>query len=119
MYTCVIVYMVHVPMVYMTHDTGWRGLIGSPKLQIIFNKRATKYRALLQKITNKDKTSYGSSPPCVYVQYQYGEASVSRIDEITGQVCKRALLKETIFCKRDLNFIDPTNRSHSIVQCDI
>ena len=80
MYTCVIVYMVHVPIVYMTHDTGWRRLIGSPKLQIIFHKRATKYRALLRKMTYKAKASYGSPPPCMYVQYQYGEASVSRID---------------------------------------
>ena len=45
-------------------DTGWRRLIGSPKLQIIFHKRATKYRALLRKMTYKDKGSYESSPPC-------------------------------------------------------
>jgi len=44
--------------------TGWRRLIGSPKLQIIFHKRATKYRALLRKMTYKDKGSYGSLPPC-------------------------------------------------------
>ena len=39
-------------------------LIGSPKLQIIFHKRATKYRSLLRKMTYKDKGSYDSSPPC-------------------------------------------------------
>jgi len=44
--------------------TGWRRLIGSPKLQIIFHKRATRYRSLLQKMTNKDKGSYESSLPC-------------------------------------------------------
>jgi len=44
--------------------TGWRRLIGSPKLHIIFHKRATKYRSLLQKMTHKDKGSYESSPPC-------------------------------------------------------
>ena len=44
--------------------TRWRRLIGSPKLQIIFHKRATKYRALLRKMTYKDKGSYESSPPC-------------------------------------------------------
>ena len=44
--------------------TGWRRLIGSPKLQIIFHKRGTKYRSLLRKMTYKDKGSYGSSPPC-------------------------------------------------------
>ena len=45
--------------------TGWRRLIGSPKLQIIFHKRATKYRSLLRKMTYKDKGSYESSPPCI------------------------------------------------------
>ena len=45
-------------------DTGWRRLIGSPKLQFIFHKRATKYRSLLRKMTYKDKGSYESSPPC-------------------------------------------------------
>ena len=45
--------------------TGWRRLIGSPKLQIIFHKRATKYRSLLRKMTYKDKGSYESSPPCM------------------------------------------------------
>ena len=44
--------------------TGWRKLIGSPKLQIIFHKRATKYRSLLQKMTYKHKGSSESSPPC-------------------------------------------------------
>ena len=44
-------------------STGWRRIIGSPKLQIIFLKRATKYRPLLWKMTYKDKGSYESSPP--------------------------------------------------------
>ena len=47
----------------MQSSTGWRRLIGSPKLQIIFHKRATKYRSLLRKMTYKDKGSYESSPP--------------------------------------------------------
>ena len=46
-------------------DTGWRRFIGSLKFQIIFHKRATKYRSLLQKMTYKDKGSYESSPPCM------------------------------------------------------
>ena len=45
--------------------TGWRRLIGSPKLQIIFYERATKYTSLLRKMTYKDKGSYESSPPCM------------------------------------------------------
>ena len=32
--------------------TGWSRLIGSPKLQIIFHKRATTYRSLLRKMTH-------------------------------------------------------------------
>jgi len=46
--------------------TGWRRLVGSPKLQIIFHKRATKYKSLLRKMTYKDKGSYESSPPCTW-----------------------------------------------------
>ena len=46
-------------------STGWRRLIGCLQLQVIFHKRATKYRVLLRKMTCKDKTSYGSSPPCI------------------------------------------------------
>ena len=33
-------------------------------MQVSFRKRATNYRALLWKLTYKDKASYGSSPPC-------------------------------------------------------
>ena len=43
-------------------DTG-RRRPGCLKLQVIFRKRATNYRALLLKMTYKDKASYGSSPP--------------------------------------------------------
>jgi len=44
--------------------TGWRILIGCLKLQVIFCKRATKYRALLRKMTYEDKAAYDSTPPC-------------------------------------------------------
>ena len=51
--------------IWMGHvDTGWRRPIGCLKLQVIFRKRATNYRALLRKITYKDKASYDSTPPC-------------------------------------------------------
>ena len=47
-----------------THHTGWWRLIGCLQLQVIFRKRATNHRTLLQKMTYKDKAFYASSPPC-------------------------------------------------------
>jgi len=44
--------------------TGWRRLIGCLKLQVVYRKRATHHRALLQKMTYEDKASYDSTPPC-------------------------------------------------------
>jgi len=68
--------------------TGWRRIIGSRKLQIIFHKRATKYRSLLRKMTYKDKGSYESSPPCI----------------ITGWRRPIGCLRlQVIFCKRATN----------------
>jgi len=43
--------------------TGWRRPIGCLKLQVIFRKRATNYRALLREMTYTDKASCGSEPP--------------------------------------------------------
>jgi len=40
--------------------TGWRRLIGYFKLQVVFRKRATNYRALSRKLTYGDKASYDS-----------------------------------------------------------
>jgi len=51
----------------MSFDTGWRRLLGYLKLQVIFRKRATKYRALMREMTCKGKAPYESSPPCTYV----------------------------------------------------
>jgi len=48
-------------------DTGWRRPIGSLKLQAIFRKRATHYRALSRKMTYEDKASYASTPPCIRI----------------------------------------------------
>jgi len=47
-----------------TH-TGWPRPIGCLKLQGIFCRRATDCRALLRKMTCKDKASYGSWPPSI------------------------------------------------------
>jgi len=54
--------------------TGWRRLIGSPKLQIIFHKRAIKYRSLLRKMTYKDKGSYESLPTCTFAIQKHWRA---------------------------------------------
>jgi len=68
------------PFVYacISHrNAGWRWLIGSPKLQIIFHKKSTKYGSLLRKMTYKDKGSYEPWPPCIaicmYEPYKYVE----------------------------------------------
>jgi len=53
--------------VFATRITGWRSLIGSPELQNIVHKRATKYMSLLRKMTYKDKGLYESSPPCTRI----------------------------------------------------
>ena len=64
---------------------------------------------------------------CIYMNKKrqdcYGVASVSRINKITGLFCKRALQKRRYSAKETCNFIDPTNRSHPIMeysqkQCD-
>ena len=52
---------IYIPCV---RDTGWWRPIGCLKLQVIFRKSAINYRALLRKMTYKDKAFYGSSPPC-------------------------------------------------------
>ena len=44
--------------------TEWRRLVGCLKLQVIFRKRVNNYRALLRKMTCKDKASYDSTLPC-------------------------------------------------------
>ena len=48
-------------------DTGWRRPIGCLISWITFRKLATNYRALLRKMTYKDKASYDSTPPCTTV----------------------------------------------------
>ena len=45
-------------------STGWQRLTVCLKLQVIFHKRATNYKALLRKMTYKDKAYYDSTPPC-------------------------------------------------------
>ena len=97
------------------HDTGWRRLIGSPKLQIIFHKRATKYRSLLPKMTYKDKGSYESSPPCISkctpsTVSEYGVATISRLLKIIRLFCRIPSLLQGSFAKETYNLKEPTNQ---------
>ena len=47
--------------IVISYGTEWRRPIGCLKLQVIFRKRATHYRALLWKMTYKDKACYDST----------------------------------------------------------
>jgi len=59
--------MVYIQWIYnrLCMHTGRRRPIGCLKLQVVFRKKATNCRALLRKMTNEDKASYGSSPPYI------------------------------------------------------
>ena len=118
--------------------TGWQRPIGCLKLQVIFRKRATDYRALLRKMTCKHKASYGSSPPCItsssiaisygkhshelaFEEYHqqlhivfYGVATISRLLKIIRLFCKKALQRRLYSAKETYNFKEPTHRSHPI-----
>ena len=48
----------------IAHATGWRRPMECLKLHVIFRKRATNYRALLRKMSYKNKASCESMPPC-------------------------------------------------------
>jgi len=55
---------------------------------------------------------------CVYeCVFTYGVASVSRINNIIGLFCKRALSKGRYSAKETCNLIDPADRSHPIDSC--
>jgi len=78
--------------------TGWRRVIGSPKLQIIFHKRATKYKSLLQKMTYKDKGSYESSPPCTYDMQMWNDYRTDFSEDETQLNCHFKVNSLLILC---------------------
>ena len=61
------IYVIHVFIERKRCDTGWRGLKGCLKLQVIFRKKGTIDRALLRKMTYEDRASYDPTPPCIHV----------------------------------------------------
>jgi len=67
----------------------------------------------MERYTCVDKNRCVSGNPCVQICV-YGVASVSRIDKIIGLFLQKSPIKESTFCKRGQNFIDPTDRSQPI-----
>jgi len=65
--------------ILLQDGTGWRRPTRCHKLRVIFRKRASNHRALLQKMTYKDEASCGSSPPCSfkYISLHDGSGVVS------------------------------------------
>ena len=49
------------------------------------------------------------------IMYQYGVATISRIDKIVGLFCRKLALLSDSFAKETCNLIDPTNQSHPIL----
>jgi len=49
------------------------------------------------------------------VFYDYGVATISRLLQMLGLFCKRALYKRLYSAIETYNFKEPTNRSHPIV----
>jgi len=58
----------------------------SAQLQIIFHKRAIKYRSLLQKMTHKDKRSYESSPPSFHHLHDDVRIAFDKHFELCGMI---------------------------------
>jgi len=67
--------------------TGWRRCIGCLKLQVSFRKRVADYRALLRKMTYKDKASYASSPSCSHTHTTHTHTHVCMyVFEFCGKI---------------------------------
>jgi len=54
----------HSCLALKARGTGWRRITGCLKSQVIIHQRATNYRALLRKMTYKNKVSYDSMQLC-------------------------------------------------------
>jgi len=87
--------------------TGLRRPIGCLKLQVIFRKRATNYRALLREMAYKDKASYGSSPPCTmssFCMFLIENTMYNHFQATEWRRCIGCLELQISFCKRTTNF---------------
>jgi len=75
------------PPIHHSYNTGWRRLMASPKLQIIFHKRATKHKLFLREMTYKDKGSYESSQPYIRLPATTTELYLLKSVSPTTQLC--------------------------------
>jgi len=69
----------------MIQDTEWRRPIVCLELQVSFRKMTTNCRALLCKMTYKDKASYVSSPPCM--RWQYMSVCAIKCARMNAKLC--------------------------------
>jgi len=83
-------------------------------LQVIFRKRATNYRALSRKMTNKEKVSYDSTPPCSVVSFAIGWLRLVGSLKLQVSSAKEPHKRDLYSAKATCNFKKPTNRSHPI-----
>jgi len=86
-----------------TPSTGWHRLIECLKLQVIFCKRATNYRALLRKMTYQDEPSYASSPPCTWrrpcaLLRRRGPSSLCACVSYDGDVTQTYVCHDSFVC---------------------
>jgi len=94
-------------MITQVSTRGWLRLAGSLKSFVSFAEYCLFYRVLLQKRPMILRS-------LLIEATRYGVATVSRIDKFKGLFCKRALLKRRYSAKETHNFVDPTDRGHSI-----
>ena len=85
---------------------GWRKPIECFKLQDIFRKRATNYRALVRSMTYKHKASYGSSPPCI----KRREKRLRESDLCTSKETCMHLQKSPVYLRGDQKRREETQR---------
>ena len=121
-YACIYVRVCMYVFTYVCVEacTGWRRLIGSPKLQIIFHKRATRYRSLLRKMTYKDKGSDESSPPrnitVLYFAHEFCRGFMARDFLEPHQWCLSTLflsLPTTLLCRSTGGFMSIDTSSNN------
>ena len=92
---------------------GWLRFVGSLKLQVSFAEYPLFKRALLQKrYTSLRSLQIVANPYAIVLLLQGGE--VSRLLQIIGRFCKRALKKRRYSAKESYNFKEPTNRSNPV-----